>query len=66
MKKFERKQTIKEWEIEKGIEIKNPRGFWGNRNKIYSKRYTEKLFRKCARLSEIRCKTEKGLAFLED
>ena len=63
--KIERKQTIKEWEIEKGIEIKNPRGFWGSKNRIYSKLYTEKLFRKCARLSEIRCKTEKGLAFLE-
>ena len=65
MKKFERKQTIKEWELEKGIEIKNPKGFWGRRSQIYSKLYTEKLFRKCARLSEIRCKTEKGLAFLE-
>lgn len=52
-------------EIEKGIEIKNPKGFWGSKNRIYSKLYTEKLFRKCARLSEIRCKTEKGLAFLE-
>ena len=51
--------------IEKGIEIKNPKGFWGKRNQIYNKRYTEKLFKKCARLSEIRCKTEKGLAFLE-
>ena len=65
MKKYERKQTIKEWEIEKGIEIKNPKGFWGKRSQIYNKLYTEKLFKKCARLSEIRCKTEKGLAFLE-
>lgn len=65
MKKPERKQTIKEWEIEKGIEIKNPKGFWSKRSQIYNKLYTEKLFRKCARLSEIRCKTEKGLAFLE-
>ena len=65
MKKYERKQTIKEWEIEKGIEIKNPKGFWGKRNQLYNKLYTEKLFKKCARLSEIRCKTEKGLAFLE-
>ena len=66
MKKFERKQTIKEWEIEKGIEIKNPKGFWGSRNKIYSKRYTEKLFRKCARLSEIRCKRKKDKHFWRD
>ena len=65
MKKYERKQTIKEWEIEKGIEIKNPRGFWGKKSQIYNKLYTERLFRKCARLSEIRCKTEKGLSFLE-
>ena len=65
MKKYERKLTIKEWELEKGIEIKNPTGFWGNKNKIYNKLYTEKLFRKCARLSEIRCRTEKGLEFLE-
>lgn len=65
MKKHERRQTIKEWELEKGIEIKNPKGFWGSKNEIYSKKYGEKLFKKCARLSEIRCKTDKGLAFLE-
>lgn len=65
MKKPEKKQTIKEWEVEKGIEIKNPKGFWGKRSQIYNKLYTEKLFRKCTRLSEIRCKTEKGLSFLE-
>lgn len=64
MKKYERKQTIKEWELEKGIEIKNPKGFWGKKSQIYNKLYTEKLFKKCARLSEIRCKTDKGLAFL--
>ena len=39
MKKFERKQTIKEWEREKGIEIKNPKGFWGKRSQIYNKLY---------------------------
>lgn len=65
MGKFERKQTIKEWELEKGIEIKNPNGFWSERNKIWNKKYTEKAFKKGAILSEIVCKTEKGLTFLE-
>lgn len=64
MSKYERKQTIKEWELEKGIEIKNPKGFWGSRSQVLNKRYTEKAFKKGARLSEIRCKTDKGLAFL--
>ena len=45
MKKIEKRQTIKEWEIEKGIEIKNPKGFWGKRSQIYNKLYTEKLFK---------------------
>ncbi len=57
-------KTIKEWELEKGIEIKNPKGFYEKRSQIFNKKYTERVFRKCARLSEIRCRTEKGLAFL--
>lgn len=60
----EDKKTIKEWEIEKGIEIKNPRGFYGKRSRIWNNKYTEKAFFKGAVLSEVVCKTDKGLAFL--
>ena len=41
MGKFERKQTIKEWELEKGIEIIKPTGFWGQKNKIWNRKYSE-------------------------
>lgn len=61
----EDRKTIKEWEIETGIEIKNSKGFKGQRNKLYNNRYSKKEFLKYARLSEIICKTNKGLAFLE-
>jgi endonuclease III-like uncharacterized protein len=64
MGNFEKRQTIKEWELEKGIEIIKPTGFWGQKNKIWNRKYSEKLFKKCARLSEIKCKTDKGLKFL--
>lgn len=59
------KKTIKEWSLEKGIEIKNPTGFWGRKNQKYTKKYTEKAFRNAAKSSEIICKTEKGINFLE-
>lgn len=65
MGKFEKRQTIKEWELEKGIEIIKPTGFKGQKNKIWNRKYTEKAFKKYARLSEIKCRTEKGLVFLE-
>lgn len=58
------KKTIREWEIEKGIKIKNPKGFKGKRNKIWNNKYSEKAFHKAAILSEIVCRTNKGLAFL--
>lgn len=64
MGNFEKRQTIKEWELEKGIEIIKPTGFCGQKNKIWNRKYSEKLFKKCARLSEIKCKTDKGLKFL--
>lgn len=62
MKEF---KNIKEWEIELGIEIKKPKGFKGQRNKLYNNKYSKKQFLKYARLSEIVCKTDKGLAFSE-
>ena len=56
------KKTIKEWELDKGIKIKNPIGFIkennGNKNKIYSNTFTD---RRCAKNSIITIKTEKGL-----
>lgn len=58
-------KTIKEWQIELGIIIKNAKGFKEQRNKLYNNKYSKKEFLKCAKLSEIICKTEKGLAFLE-
>lgn len=62
MKEF---KNIKEWETELGIKIKNVKGFKGQRNKLYNNRYSKQQFLKYARLSEIICKTEKRLAFLE-
>lgn len=57
-------KQIKDWELEKGIEIKKAIGFKGKKNKIRTNLYTEKAFRRCAKLSVIVCKTNKGLAFL--
>lgn len=64
MPKNDKKQTIKEWEIEKGIKIINPIGFWGKRNKVWTNKYSERAFFKGAVLSEIVCKTDKGMTFL--
>lgn len=58
------RKTIKEWEEETGIKVKDTRGFSGKKNKRHNYTYTEKEFRKGVRSGEIKCKTEKGLEFL--
>lgn len=64
------KMSIKEWELELGIKIKNPIGFIKenriNKNKIYSNTYTDRSFRRCAKNSFITVKTEKGLDFINN
>lgn len=64
------KMSIKEWELELGIKIKNPIGFIkenkGNKNKIYSNTYTDRSFRRCVKNSFITVKTEKGLDFINN
>ena len=64
------KKTIREWELDKGIKIKNPIGFikenGGNKNKIYLNTYTDRSFRRCAKNSIITIKTEKGLEFISN
>lgn len=61
---MKRKQTIKEWEIELGIKVKNPKGFKGEKNKIYTNKYTSEAFRLGIQKSIISVKTDKGMKFL--
>lgn len=56
--------TIKEWQLLKGIKLKNIRGFKESKNKVHKKLYTKGEFRKFAKKCEIVIKTEKGLEFL--
>lgn len=56
--------TIKEWQLLKGIKLKNIRGFKESKNKVHKKLYTKGEFRKFAKKCEIIIKTEKGLEFL--
>lgn len=61
---MKRRQTIKEWEIETGIKLRNLNGFQGEKNKIHSKRYTKEQFRIAAEKCCITVKTDKGVDFL--
>ncbi len=56
--------TIKEWQLLKGIKLKNIKGFKESKNKVHRKLYTKGEFRKFAKKCEIVIKTEKGLEFL--
>lgn len=58
------RMQIKDWELLKGIELKNTKGFDDQKNKIRNKYITKGEFRKGARKSNIVVKTEKGVAFL--
>lgn len=59
-----RKQTIKQWEIETGIKLRNLNGFQGQKSKIKSKKYTKEAFRIAIEKCEISVKTDKGIEFL--
>lgn len=61
---MKRRQTIKEWEIETGIKLRNFNGFQGGKNKIHSKRYTKEQFKIAAEKCEITVKIDKGIDFL--
>ena len=58
------KHTIKEWELHTGIKIINPKGFYGEKNKINTNLYTQRAFKRGAKASIITVKTEKGIEFL--
>lgn len=60
---MKRKQTIKEWEIETGIKVNNPKGFRGQKNKVYNTKYSAEAFRIGITTSCITIKTEKGMKF---
>ena len=58
------KYKIKEWEVITGIKLLNLKGFKGKRSKVINSYYTEKQYKKQARLCNIKCQTEKGLEFI--
>lgn len=58
------KQRIKQWELETGIEVREPKGVKGRKNNIYNRYYSRGEFRKYARRSIITIKTQKGLEFM--
>lgn len=62
---MERRQTIREWETETGIKVRETKGFrnWGGRNRIRTNKYTKEQFRRGIKKSEIVINTEKGLEF---
>lgn len=67
IKEVKEKKTIKEWEIEKGIRVNDPKGFkrlFRQNRRVYDNLYTEKQFRLGILYSDITVKTEKGLEFL--
>lgn len=57
-------KNIKEWELEKGIKLVDTKGFPLSRSKTYSQKFSDKFFRKYAQRCTVKCKTEKGLNFL--
>lgn len=59
-----KKQTIKEWEIETGIRVNNPKGFRGRKSNIWNIKYTSEAFRLGLVKSIISIKTQKGLDFI--
>lgn len=58
------RKTIKEWELESGIKVKDTKGFWGKRNEKYTNKYTKEQFRRACRRTNITIKTQKGLDFI--
>ena len=64
MSNIRRKQTIKEWETETGIKVKEATGFKGSKSKIKTNKYTKEGFRKGVERSYITIKCEKGIEFM--
>lgn len=66
MREQKRRQTIKEWELETGIKVKDPKGFtnWSGRSKTRTNKYTKEQFRRCLRTSIITVKYNKGIEFI--
>ena len=61
MRSTKRKQTIKEWEIETGIKVIDPKGFKeGKQGK-----YTKEGFKRGLERSYITIKCNKGIEFIE-
>ena len=60
-----RKQTIKEWELETGIKVVDPKGFnnWNGRSRILTNKYSKEQFRRGLYKSTISVKTTKGMKF---
>lgn len=61
------KKKIREWELEKGIRINNPKGFkkmYREHKDIYVSKFTEEQFKAAAKHSNITIKTQKGLQFI--
>lgn len=58
------KQKIRDWELESGVTIKEPKGFRGRKNNIYNRYYSRGEFRRYARRSVISIKIQKGLDFM--
>lgn len=60
------RQTIKDWELETGVEIVNPKGFISKserhteKNKVRTNKYTREQFNRRMKKSLIRIKTQKG------
>lgn len=58
------RQTIKQWEIQSGIKVLNPKGFRGAKNKVRNRKYSQGEFRRGLKRSYISIKTNKGLEFI--
>lgn len=64
MKILKTRKTIKNWELESGIKVKDPKGFKGKRNKILNIKYTKDAFLAGIKKSIISITTAKGLEFI--
>lgn len=67
MREPKRRQTIKEWELETGIKVIDPKGFtnWNGKSRTLTNKYTKEQFRKSLEKSIITITTEKGMDFYE-
>ncbi len=64
MENLKTRKTIREWEVESGIKVKNSKGFYGQKNKILNTKYTREAFLLGIKKSIISITTEKGLDFI--